>query len=486
MKLQALVTGTLIALSFLLVACGDEAPQAAPAPTTAPAKAAPEVPRSAPAALSAPAPTRYRLTILHNNNGDSQLMDLGPDLEDFGGVAQFAAVVNREKESASSGDGDAVGSGVIMLSSGDNFVASPEFDVGRRAGTFYDALALDLIGYDAIGLGSHDFDFGPDVLADFIKQVSTSRTPFLSSNLDFSREPVLNDLLDEGRIAKSVVVEKNGEKIGVIGAILPTLGDISSPRRVNVIRDVAREVQAEVDRLEASGVNKIVLVSHQHDLNADIALVGRVHGVDVVVTGGGYELLANECDLLIPGDDTPFGPYPIMATDQRGDRVPMVTTSGRYAYLGKLVVIFDTNGRLVDVDQDASRPIRIAREDNPFAVQTDIENCRRQAEFRNSVLAGQIQREVLGPLKNGLDALAQPVANSQVNLDGRLSEVRSRETNQGSLMADALLWQAGLLALDNGAAEPFRTAGVYATTRYCPQGQFGSWTPLPWPHFPTW
>jgi 5'-nucleotidase len=33
---------------------------------------------------------------------------------------------------------------------------------------FYDSIALDLVGYDAIIIGNHDFDFGPEVLADFI------------------------------------------------------------------------------------------------------------------------------------------------------------------------------------------------------------------------------------------------------------------------------------------------------------------------------
>ena len=98
---------------------------------------------------------------------------------------------------------------------------------------YYDALAMDLIGYDAIALGNHDFDFGPEVLAEFIKQVSESDAPFLSSNLDFSGEPGLQALFDEGRIAASVVVQKNGVRIGIIGATTPNLRSISSPRNVS-------------------------------------------------------------------------------------------------------------------------------------------------------------------------------------------------------------------------------------------------------------
>ena len=476
MKLHGLAILPVIALSLLLMACGGE-PTKSPAPRAPTATAGvrtvvTEVPRRASNAVPALAPGFFRLTILHNNDGESQLVNLGPGLEDFGGVALFAAVVDREKQVVASDEAAAGESGVIMVSSGDNFLAGAEFTAGRRADTFYDALALDLIGYDAIALGNHDFDFGPEVLAEFIKQVATSRVSFLSSNLDFSGEPALRDLLDEGRIAESVVVE--GERIGIIGAITPTLAIVSSPRKIKIISDVPGEVQAEVDRLEASGVNKIVLISHMKDLDTDIALLGQLHGVDVLVAGGDAELLANECDPLIPVDDIPLGPYPIMATNQNGDRVPVVTTSGQYAYLGKLVVTFDADGRLVDIDQTASGPIRIARGDTPASVKADIDDCKRQAEFRASVLGGQMQRVVVSPLKKGLEDLARPIASSEVDLDGRKSEVRYRETNQGNLMADALLWQAGRLALDYGADLPdvaIQNGGGIRNDSLLPAGQ---------------
>ena len=353
-------------------------------------------------------------------------------------MARFATVVQREKWGASSGESAAKKSGVIMVSSDDNFLAGPEFTAGLRTGTYYDALAMDLIGYDAIALGNHDFDFGPEVLAEFIKQVSESDAPFLSSNLDFSGEPGLQALFDEGRIAASVVVQKNGVRIGIIGATTPNLRSIPSPRNVRIISDVAAEVQAEVDRLEAAGVNKIVLISHLQDVDVEIALVGQIDGVDVVVAGGGDDLLANEDDLLIPGEEEPFGPYPMIAKDMDGTDVPVVTTSGQYGYLGKLVVTFDGDGNLIDIDEEASGPIRIAGGDNPDAVQPHPD----------------VQTRVVDPVARFIEDLTRPIATSQVDLEGRRSEVRSRETNQGNLMADALHWQAGRMAADYGASPP--------------------------------
>jgi hypothetical protein len=49
------------------------------------------------------AKSQYRLTLLHNNNGESQLIDAASGLEDFGGVARFAAKVAQEKAAAATG-----------------------------------------------------------------------------------------------------------------------------------------------------------------------------------------------------------------------------------------------------------------------------------------------------------------------------------------------------------------------------------------------
>ena len=427
------LVGILLALSIFLIGCTpDPTPTSAARqgaiPTPTPWAETPVRNRSTPVPVPVASESNYELIILHNNDGESQLRNLGSGFEEFGGAAQFSAFVQFEKLQSIAAARTA-NAGLIMVSSGDNFLAGLGFSRDLQTGIFNDAIALDKIGYDVITLGNHDFDFGPEVLADFIKQVSETKPPFISSNLDFSGEPELRDLVNQGRIAKSVVVVKSGERIGIIGATTPMLSFISSPRRVRVIVDVAGEVQAEVDRLEASGVNKIVLLSHLQDVDAEIALVGQIHGVDVVVAGGGDELLANACDRLIPDRDEIFGPYPIMATDRDGTEVPVVTTAGQYSYLGKLVVTFDPNGNLLSVDETVSGPIRIAQADRPGMPPID---CLFFEEIEGN----------------------EPIASNEVALDGRRSEVRFRETNLGNLMADALLWLVTRLAAEYGTLIP--------------------------------
>jgi 5'-nucleotidase len=157
--------------------------------------------------------------------------------------------------------------------------------------------------------------------------------------------------------------------------------------------------------------------------------------VDIAVAGGGDELLANRGDLLVPGD-VAAGPYPSTAVDGAGRSVPVVTTSGAYNYVGRLIAGFDDEGNLVRV-RKKSGPVRVAGGANRDAV---------------SPHPG-VEARVVEPVQASIEALAATViATSQVALDGRRTEVRSVETNEGNLVADALLWQANELAADFGVA----------------------------------
>jgi 5'-nucleotidase len=392
------------------------------------------------AALAKPADdpkVDFVLTVLHNNDGESQVVNAGSGLEDFGGAARFKTVVDDLKWSATHSIPANPGAkrGVVMVSSGDNFLAGPEFNAGLQNGIpFYDTIAMELIGYDAVNLGNHDFDFGPDVLADFIAGYIVP-PPYVSANLDFTGEPRLQAYVDAGVIVPATVVKERGELIGVIGLETPNIPFISSPRNVVVDDDLVGVVQGEIDKLEGMGVNKIILSSHLQSIENEIALACDVEGLDVIIAGGGDELLANPGDLLIPGDEgAEFGPYPMVA-ECDGYETPVVTTSGEYRYVGQLVVEFDKAGNVMGHEGGPVRVSGVA----PDAVEPDP----------------MMQAMVTDPVAAALDTLATNViGTSEVDLDGLRNSVRAMETNEGNLIADALRWQATELAASFGVAAP--------------------------------
>lgn len=384
--------------------------------------------------------TDFWLTVLHNNDSESALVNAGPGLEDYGGVARFATLVERLKADATTGPIAAHHSGksgVVMISSGDNFLPGANFSASLARGVpFYDSIAMSLIGYDASTFGNHEFDLGPDVTAQFIAGF-TPPVPFVSANLDVSGEPALQALVDTGQVAKSVVVKERGELIGIVGATTPLLPSITSPRNVVADADVAGAVQEQVDDLTAAGIDKIILASHLQTVTEDMKLIPKLHGVDLVIAGGGHELLADPGTPTVPGD-TIYNTYPMVTLDGVGHSVPLVTTAGGYKYVGEFVVQFDKAGNLIGWDNADSGP-KIVTGVGPNAVAPDP----------------AVQSQVVDPVVLYTSSLALHVlGTSTVPLDGRKSAVRTRETNEGNLMADALRWQATQLAPSYGIAAP--------------------------------
>ena len=203
--------------------------------------------------------------------------------------------------------------------------------------------------------------------------------------------------------------------------------------------NVAEVVQAEIDRLTGDGVDIIVLSTHLQALSAETALAAELTGVDAIVAGGSGALLADANTVLLPGDGDPYGPYPLTATLSDGASVPIVTTPGDYTYVGRLVLTVDGDGNVTAIDETSGLR-RVIGGDEADAV-----------EPHPDVVA-----QVTTPVAAALDEMAAtPVGTTEVPLDGRRSPgIRTHETNQGNLLADALLWNAQRLAADFNVPQP--------------------------------
>lgn len=362
------------------------------------------------------------VTLLHHNDGESQLLGTGED-ELFGSLARLVTLANAEQEAA-----EASGCAPITVTSGDNFLAGPELtasDPVDGTGPVLDAVGLSLVDYDALVIGNHDLDFGPDFFARFVASFDPA-VPFLSANLDVSAEPALQELAEAGLIVPRVTVDAGGTPVGLIGLTTPDLRSISSPGDIVVQQQIVEIVQDQIDALLAEGTDHIILISHLQGLDEDFDLVGQLSGLDAVVAGGGDEVLAEAGDPLVPGDlFSVFDTYPIPITDADGDEVPTVTTAGDYKYLGRLTLFFGEDGDLLadtPFDSKTSRMLRVADESIPAGV------------VRNATVVEQVEE----PVRAAVASLEQNViATSEVGLNGLRPDIRVQETNLGDLVADA-------------------------------------------------
>jgi 5'-nucleotidase len=375
----------------------------------------------------------FWLTVLHNNDGEGKVLPIssGPGAG-FGGAARFKTLVDLLKAEAELLPAGPQDKGSVLVSSGDNILPGITLDASIASGIFYDSILFDLLGYSAMTLGNHDFDRTPDVLANVIAQ--TNNTTFISSNLNFAAEPGLLALQNQGKLAPFKVVTVDGRQIGIIGATTETLPFISQPRNV-VVSQVVPAVQNAINALTANNVNIIIVSTHLQGLSTELSMIPQLSGVDIVIAGGGSELMANPTDLLVPGDvANPGGPqaggtgYPRWANRADGIAVPVVTTSGDYKYLGRLVAGFDAAGNLVTVDS-TSGPRRVS-------------NIAPDALAEDATVLAQVTAPVQAANANLVNIV---IGQTNVTLDSRNGtpvSVRAQETNLGNLVADSLLWQA--------------------------------------------
>src|SRR6266545_3864285 len=145
------------------------------------------------------------LTILHTNDLHARLLplDSGP-----GGFARLAAIIRRER----SGCGDC-----ILLSAGDLVQGSPVSTIFKGRPVFEIA---NEFGYDAATLGNHDFDYGWQMTRRFIE---IAHYPIVAANIvDGGGHPFTPKT--------NVVLNVNGLRIAVTGAMTDRLRTLSTPR----------------------------------------------------------------------------------------------------------------------------------------------------------------------------------------------------------------------------------------------------------------
>jgi 5'-nucleotidase len=249
----------------------------------------------------------YDLRILHTNDVHDRVESVTKynnscSAEDetegkcFGGYARLATAIR---------DNRAMGGNVLVLDGGDQFQGSLYYSTYKGKLT---AELMAMAGYDAMTIGNHEFDDGPDVLAAFIK---ASKIPVLSANV----KPLGGSGL-EGFIKPDTIVEVGGEKIGLIGITTEETPDISSPGDHVSITDSEMALRYSVARLRLKGINKIIVMSHSGSYK-DFELAKTVSGIDVIVGGHDNQLFSNT-------NEKADYPYPVVETAPDGKPVLVV------------------------------------------------------------------------------------------------------------------------------------------------------------------
>lgn len=361
----------------------------------------------------------------------------------------------------------------LFVSSGDNWIPGPEYEmgadeslketlglpgVGRAHVAYLNAMALD-----ASALGNHEFDLGTEAIASIISPETSeddetmqwvgAEFPYLATNLDIVDDEALLGIANTGQLAHSVIRRYGDEKVGIIAAITPTLASISSPGDVKVLpgtnvlnEELAEEIQQSVNALKSEGIDKIILLSHMQLISIEKALASLLTDVDVIVAGGSNTILADENDVLRAGDQA-VDTYPLIIQSPTNEPVLVVNVDGDFTYLGRAVIPFDENG-VVLTDRLNSAVNGAYASDDETLVKLGLNGMDANADVT------AISEALNSALENRLGSV---FGRTEVYLNGERSSVRVEETNLGNLTADANLAYAQ--SIDSEVVVSIKNAG---------------------------
>lgn len=351
---------------------------------------------------SARAGTGSRVQVLHINDMHSRIEHVattdgtcgGRALEEnrcFGGAARLATAIRRRRA-----DMDAQGVPVLTLDAGDQSQGTLFYTTyGGRA----EVEMMNLIGFDAMTLGNHEFNRGPDSLAEML---ATAEFPIVSGNTRVANGHAL-----AGLIRDHLIIDRGDVKIGILGVTTPDTLFLSSPGDDVTFDDPATHLTQAAARLRAEGVHNIIVLSHLGFVQ-DQALAAAVDGISLIVGGHSHTLLSN----TVEGAPS----YATMVASPSGRAVPIVQAYAFSRYLGDLAVEFDEDGAVVSATGDT------------------LELSMAEFEEAEDIVARV--SELAGPIAA---LVATPVTDLAAPIDGSRDNCRARECEMGNTVADAVV-----------------------------------------------
>jgi len=241
------------------------------------------------ATLPQAGPAQVRLTLLATTDLHGNLIpvDYLTDQPANRGLAKIATLVRQVRREEKN---------VLLFDCGDTIQGTPlayyfaRIDASRPDPTI---AAMNAIGYDAMAVGNHEFNFG---LRPLWKAKTEARFPWLAANIRSGyRENSANFL-------PYVIREVAGVKVGIIGLVTPRVPNWELPENytgyefeeiVAAARRVVPEVRAQADLLVViahSGLGRdfttgAPLADELPGENAILDLAEQVPGIDIILFG---------------------------------------------------------------------------------------------------------------------------------------------------------------------------------------------------------
>lgn len=252
------------------------------------------------------------------------------------------------------------------------------------------------IGLNLATFGNHEFDFGPEEL---VKRIKESKFQWINANVIDKKtgKPF-------GDTPPFVIREFAGVKVGLFGIVLPETKNTSRPGPNVEFQDPCTAAQRVVPQMRAAGAQAIVALTHL-SMREDKQLA-RCADVDVIIGGHEHTLL-----------------------ESLAGHAPIFKMTADARELGRIDLnINKTSGKLESIDWKVIPVTSEVNDDPQFAA-------------------------VYNKYGKLLEELSERVGHTDVELNAKSEDGRTRETNVGDLVADSFRqWANSDVGLMNGGS----------------------------------
>ena len=306
-----------------------------------------------------------------------------------GAISSYAKVAALKLEY------EAKGAEVLLMDAGDYIQGEPYVSISQGL----DAIRLmEYAYYDVATVGNHEFDYGFENLSEL---ADIAEFPIIAANVMYNGKLAFD--------ANKVFELASGVKIGVFGLTTPETATKAHPGKIKGVTflagdDMNKAAQAQVDELTAAGCDYIICLGH---LGIDesskgyrsVDLLEAVTGIDVFIDGHSHSTL-DEIKALV-GDDCKVGDTLLTSTGTKLATVGVVTISEDGISLGS--VDLEKYEKTDDVVEEAAQLVidEVDADYGAVFAKSEVELCGEKAPGN-----------------------------------------RTQETNNGDLIADAILWYA--------------------------------------------
>ena len=357
----------------------------------------------------------YAITILHTNDHHGRFWQNG---DGEGGMAARKTMVDAIRATVASAGGY-----TLLLDGGDVNTGVPESDMQDAVPDFN---GMNLLGYDAMAVGNHEFDKNPAILA---MQRKLAVFPMLSANIYRNGERLF---------APYQMFNLGGVRVAVMGLTTDDTQKLGNPAHMQDIefRSPIQEAAKLVPELRKQA-DLVLAATHmghyengRHGVQApgDVEMARAVNGLDLVVGGHSHDPVCMQAENRVEADHIPGAPC--QPDRQNGAWIVQANEWGKY--LGRADFQY-RNGTFTLVKY-ALMPINLKKTVPTAGGGTEL------VTYTAPIAENLDMLDMLKPYQEfGQRKLSVTVGSSDAKLDGDRTIVRKAPTNLGVLIGYAMV-----------------------------------------------